>query len=642
MDMSKSLEIAKDRINPFFIQKIYWSWMSCLIGVEALANLINRFLEFQRLRDQSPTPSKPKSVFFRVYAALTVLARLVGSAALRPVLLFGRRVYTGPVMPWLFITAHFATTAVMCFYDLDTYNQWEWEEVGYRTGFTTIAQMPLVFILAGRQNIIGCLAGMGYQSLNWFHRWLARTLWLCATIHMGFWFRSWGRYSYITHQLRNEYYSQCGFAAWCVLTFIVISSAWPIRRLGYEFFVIQHLVMFIGFTVAVWLHVDEAVRAPVWASIGFLIFDRLVRYVWAAFINLSVFHKTAGTWRGLWTHHASFTPLSGNVARVTIQNPGARWKPGQHMFLTCHSIAPLQSHPFTIASIPEDGKIEFLIRAEKGATKRFWEHAVQNNVLEAADTAGSSENNRVVFLEGPYGKHRSLRQFDSLMLFAGGMGVTFTMPLLRDIVGRWKKASSQGDKPRLDVTRHIHFVWIIRSPEFYSWFGTELESVARDIDTCRRDAPDVIRDLKLSIYITEPGWMNLEDVLANQNQLGPAQTPAKTNLASNGGERRETADEHVPSPHSASRTNEGLATTKEEERSFTPQKMTLGGGRPSVDTIIRTTLQQNEGESAVVVCGPPALSDDVRRSVVCLTEERVADTGIGAQGIYLHVETFGW
>lgn len=48
MDMSKSLEIAKDRINPFFIQKIYWSWMSCLIGVVAMANLINRFLEFQR------------------------------------------------------------------------------------------------------------------------------------------------------------------------------------------------------------------------------------------------------------------------------------------------------------------------------------------------------------------------------------------------------------------------------------------------------------------------------------------------------------------------------------------------------------------------------------------------------------------
>lgn len=522
-------------------------------------------------------------MFFRVYAALTTLARLVGNAALRPVLLFGRRVYTGPVMPWLFVTAHFATTAVMCFYALDTYNQWEWEEVGYRTGFTTIAQMPLVFILTGRQNIIGCLAGMDYQSLNWFHRWLARTLWLCATIHMGFWFRSWGRYTYITHQLRNEYYSQCGFAAWCVLTFIVISSAWPIRRLGYEFFVIQHLVMFIGFTVAVWLHVDEAVKAPVWVSIGFLIFDRLVRYVWAVFINLSVFHKTAGTLRGLWTHHASFTPLSGNVTRVTIQNPGARWKPGQHMFLTCHSIAPLQSHPFTIASIPEDGKIEFLIRAEKGATKRFWEHAVQNNVLGAADTAGSSENNRVVFLEGPYGEHRSLRQFDSVMLFAGGMGVTFTMPLLR-----------------------------------------------------------VIRDLKLSIYITQPGWMNLEEVLANQSQLGPAQTPAKTKLASNGGEKRETADEHVPSPHSASRTNEGLATTKEEERSFTLQKMTLGGGRPSVDTIIRTALQQNEGESAVVVCGPPALSDDVRRSVVCLTEERVADTGIGAQGIYLHVETFGW
>lgn len=537
--------------------------------------------------------------------------------------------------------AHLASTAVTCFYGLNTQDQWEWEEVGYRTGFITIAQMPLVFILAGRENIIGFLVGADYQSLNWFHRWLARTLWLYATIHMGFWFRSWGRYDYLVHQLRNEYYSQCGFAAWFILTFIMISSVRPIRRLGYEFFVLQHLVMFIGFTVAVWLHIDEDVRTSLWMSIGFLVFDRVVRYVWAAYINLSVFHKTTGMSHGLWTHHASFTPLSGNVTRVTIQSPGARWKPGQHMFLTCHSIAPLQSHPFTIASIPEDQKIEFLIRAEKGATKRFWEYAVQKKVLGAADTGGSNENHRTVFLEGPYGAHRSVRQFDSVILFAGGMGATFTMPLLRDMVARWKKASEQGDKPHLDVTRHIHFVWIIRSLEFYSWFESELTSVFEDMEICRRDAQDVVRDLELSIYITGPRGAEMEQALANGGLLRSAHTPPKARLVSNVGKKRETADEHAIPPHSASPTNERSATTKNEERPFIPQQMTLGGGRPSVARIIRTSLEKAEGESAVVVCGPPSLSDEVRRSVLHLSNERAVHKGTGAQGIYLHVETFG-
>lgn len=546
-----------------------------------------------------------------------------------------------PVLQWSIVVAHFLATAATCFYDLKTQNQWEWEEVGYRTGFITIAQMPLVFILAGRENIIGFLVGVDYQSLNWFHRWLARTFWLCATIHMGFWFRSWGRYDYIVHQLRNEYYSQCGFAAWCILTFIMISSVWSIRRLAYEFFVLQHLLMFIGFTVAVWLHVDEKVWTSVWMSLGFLVFDRVVRYVWTTYINLSMFHKPTGMPRGLWTHHASFTPLFGNVTRIIIQDPGARWRPGQHMFLTCHSIAPLQSHPFTIASIPEDGKIEFLIRAETGATKRFWEHAVGNNVLEAADTIGSNVNRRTVFLEGPYGAHRPLRQFDSVILFAGGMGVTFTMPLLRDIVAQWKKGFSQDGKPHLDVTRHIHFVWSIRSPESYSWFRSELSSVFEDMDCCRRDAQDVVRDLELSIYITGPRAAEIEQALANEGLLESTQAPSKATLVSNVGGKREIVDEYAIPTHSAFVTNERPATTKDEERPFTPQQMTLGGGRPSVTRIIRTSLEKAEGESAVVVCGPPSLSDEVRRSVLYLSDERAVHKGTGAQGIYLHVETFG-
>jgi hypothetical protein len=70
--------------------------------------------------------------------------------------------------------------------------------------------------------------------------------------------------------------------------------------------------------------------------------------------------------------------------------------------------------------------------------------------------------------------------------------------------------------------------------------------------------------------------------------------------------------------------------------------LNLLSGRPQPRTIIRKVLEKAEGESAVVVCGPEGLSDDVRRSVVYLSDERAVHKGTGAQGIYLHVETFGW
>lgn len=63
-------------------------------------------------------------------------------------------------------------------------------------------------------------------------------------------------------------------------------------------------------------------------------------------------------------------------------------------------------------------------------------------------------------------------------------------------------------------------------------------------------------------------------------------------------------------------------------------------GRPHPRSIIRKVLEEAEGESAVVVCGPRGLQDDVRESVVGLSDERAVHKGTGAQGVYLHVEGF--
>lgn len=232
-------------------------------------------------------------LFFIFCATVIALLRESNYATLPPFSIGRRTVHFVPLGPVVIILANLVTVLVLCFYKLNTTNQWEWETVGYRTGFITIAQLPLIFLLAGRRNIIGYLTGMGYERLNWFHRWVSRTLWLTATIHMSFWFRNWGQYDYILHQLHNDALAKRGFAAWCILTFIVISSAAPVRRLSYELFVLQHLVTFVGFTVAVWLHAPEEVKVWAWVPIGLLVFDCVARYAWATYANLSIFHRAS-------------------------------------------------------------------------------------------------------------------------------------------------------------------------------------------------------------------------------------------------------------------------------------------------------------------------------------------------------------
>ncbi|KAJ5171147.1 Riboflavin synthase-like beta-barrel [Penicillium coprophilum] len=676
----------------FTLQKMYWAVVGSVVGAATVVNVLDRILARNRLRDSSLTPAKPKSLFFNIYATITATAREVSYATARPLRVGGLTLHFPPLGPVLIMLANLVVVMVLCFYKLDTLDPWKWENVGYRTGFIAICQLPLIFLLAGRQNIIGFLAGMSYVSLNWYHRWVARTLWLTTTIHMAFWFRNWGRWNYITYQLNNDPLAKRGFAAWVILTFIVISSFAPIRRLSYEFFVIQHLVTFLGFIIAVWMHAPDEVKAWVWIPIGLVVFDRVARYTWGAYANLAVFHRKTKS-NALWAHSATFTPLPGNVTCVTIENPGIGWQPGQHVFLTCHSIAPLQCHPFTIASIPEDNKMKFFIRAENGGTRRFFRYASKSESL-LGDGQVERMSETTVFIEGPYGSIRPLRQFDSVILLAGGMGATFTIPLLRDVVSAWKMESNGGKEQiptrlaRLTATKRLRFVWVIKSRSQLTYFDSELHSLLADVNECQRTNPNFEKEIEISIYITcdekldppistslplqahypptaesfrqdktkkvfEKDDISIHSVSA-ESELTPLPVASGGGCLPGGGccctvqiEDEEisttcacTCSGPAPVP-SEKATLDVKAPRSEELASNSIIYPNILSGRPTPRIIIRKVLEKAEGESAVVVCGPRGLADDVRRSVISLSDERAVHKGTGAQGIYLHVENFG-
>ncbi|EPS28493.1 hypothetical protein PDE_03439 [Penicillium oxalicum 114-2] len=690
------------------MQKMYWAVVGSAIGLATIVNILNRILARHRLQDTSLTPAKPKSFFFSTYATITAIVREAGYATIHPLTVGKYTFHFPPLGPVLIVLANLITILVLCFYKLDTYDVWQWENIGYSTGCIAICQMPLIFLLAGRQNIIGFLAGMSYASLNWYHRWVARTLWLTATIHMCFWFRDWGRYDYIAYELANDALPRRGLAAWCILTFILITSLRPIRSLSYEIFVLQHLITFIGFLVAVWMHVPAEVRAYIWIPIGLLVFDRLARYLWGAYVNIAVFHgRQDGKSNRLWAHSATLTPMPGNVTRVTINNPRVQWLAGQHVFLTCHSIAPLQCHPFTISSLPEDQKMEFFIRAKTGATRRLFRFASKSRSSSSSSAEVSAAQDRVVFIEGPYGAVRPLRQFDSVILLAGGTGATYTVPLLRDIVSVWRKErlseTSEGlvRAKRLAATKRIRFVWVIKSRAQLSLFEIQLQTALADVAECRSRQPNFVNELEISIYIT------CDEKLEGLNPAAPALAPAFTPLEAaqvfiagdqqslpkksgtvekdqvglrsmsvgsssssatpamvgkgclpGGGcccttqimdeEKIDTCVCTCSGPVRTETANPERDRVDEKRRTslenFAPSSMALPifAGRPHPRTIIRKVLEKAEGESAVIVCGPQGLSDDVRRNVVSLSDERAVHKGTGAQGIYLHVENFGY
>lgn len=590
---------------------------------------------------------------------------------------------------------------MLCFYKLDVSDRWSFEDVGYRTGFITICQLPLLFLLAGKRNIIGALIGSSYERINWLHRWASRCFLLTATIHMAYWFADWAPYGYIGTKIRTDPITKHGVIAWAILLWITFSSMTPIRELSYELFVVQHIISFAGFIGMVYLHVPAEVRQWIWICVGLFFFDRLLRGLFYVHNNLSVLHpsqKRDGTMGKFWGLTAEFTPLSNNITRVTIHNPPVSWAPGQHVFLSCQSLAPMQAHPFTIASLPGDGKMEFYIQSKRGGTKKLHHYAEKCGLDLPQNRA--DKNTSSVAIEGPYGRVRSLKQFDSVVLLAGSTGATFTMPLLRDLVSSWHEASGQSKSTReKPVVRRIRFVWIVKSGSQLKWFAGQLRQVLEVTVQLRDAGYDV--DLEISAFITcdETFTSEQKSMLAT---LHPAKLPALSghgliNEARNSTDLDKEYDEKDPlegekidirevetaassihsispetscgpngtccckntiaSESSASASNavctcncgavDQRSSLSSINESSKPQPLlhpsiSIFSGRPACKNIVRKTLEQAKGESAVVVCGPRGLVDDVRAATVAFSDERAVHKGTGAQGIWLHTEAFGY
>ena len=708
-----------------YMQATYWVVVGGAIGVATLTNILNNIIFRQRIFCRcSDTPAKPKNFILSTYATLTAIARESSNVAIP--LALSRRLHLSSITLGRFslVMAELVLVLVLCFYKLDPTDQWQWEHLGYRTGCIATAQLPLVVLLAGKNNIVGFLIGSSYERLSWLHRWVARILFLTVTIHMGFWFTDWARYDYVKVKLTTDSITQRGFAAWCILLWIVLSSFVTFRRWNYEFFVIQHLFSFVGLLAAIFLHLPTDQKAYIWIPIVLCIFDRTLRTLFVLYTNLSIFHpSTVGN--GLWTCAATLEPLGCDTSRIIIDNPPISWRPGQHVFFSCHGIVPLQSHPFTIASIPSDNKMVFLAKSKAGATKRFFNCAEQCQSLPATDRDLRSNKTFTAAIDGPYGRMRPLQQFDSVFLIAGSSGGSFTVPLMRDIVASWRQALAIS-MPRRNllwanegtVSRYIRFVWVIKSSDHYAWFASQFAQVAEDIEHLRLGNQDVT--IEMSIYITcdtnleaeaaavrkstlplfseqaektpdilptpDIDTANAKDISASSNDQTPTkeQITSKKTCGPNGTcccattiEDEDMVDKvesqpccccnDSPPPSTShalplcdSRANKKSTDQLSMPYSDTPNTLTLSPderkaqptsfhpsiavltGRPRPKTLIRKTLEQALGESAVVVCGPSGLVDDVRRSVVALGDERAVHKGTGAQGVYFWAEEFGY
>ena len=570
----------------------------------------------------------------------------------------------------LLISANLALLLSLVFYGWDVEDRRNWEAMAVHTGWITLAQLPLVFLLAGKRNLIGYATGTSYERLNWIHRWVARCMFITATIHLGYFFRTWAQYDYIKRKLEIDIITRRGLCAWCILLWIVLSSFAPIRGWRYELFVAQHVISFIGFIVMVRLHTPNNAHVYVWVPVAIFFLDRALRIIYMLYTNLAIFHpRRLPKLSGPFTCNATFHALSDKATRVVILDPPFGWGPGQHAFVSCHSLVPLQSHPFTITTLSSDNSLEFVIRTQKGGTGKLFDYAC---VLPV-----NKDKSKTVIIDGPYGQVRPLEQFDTVFLLAGGAGSTFIIPLLRDLV-RLRRES----KPM--VTRKIRLVWVVRSSTQISWFAKEIADAMATLEKF----DGLI--LETSVYVTcgvlsalpsrspsQNGFLDgtnsgamaaekTEDAAAEESELcggdrcccqevlEDEDAIIEANKAD--GEKKQVccccSQSTVPHPKipktigdtgsAGARSQDSTSSQNSFAASLYLPPEHIFSGRPAIKNLLNKELEKALGESAVVVCGPAELIQKTRQVVVALSDERAVHKGTGAQGVSLPSLIFVW
>src|SRR3569833_3635161 len=171
---------------------------------------------------------------------------------------------------------------------------------------------------------------------------------------------------------------------------------------------------------------------------------------------------------------AAITLMTENAIKISIPTQ-MRWKPGQYVYLRMPGISLFENHPFTIASLcSEDFPSEYgenyrdcvlVFRPYGGFTRK---------VLETAIEKGPWHTYRA-FLDGPYGgMRRELAAFDTVILIAGGSGITSLMSQLLHLIMRMHDSKTITKKIVKNKTKKHH--------KTKDWFREELR-------ICRESAP---------------------------------------------------------------------------------------------------------------------------------------------------------
>jgi len=302
-----------------------------------------------------------------------------------------------------------------------------WEYAAAGLGLIGLGAMAVQFVTSGR---IGVVSGQfGIDKLMAFHKFAAWWVLVALILHpLAYVAPTWLENPDLGFERLMAYLTlpryRSGVIALIALTLLVASSALRDRLpWRYEVWRASHVILALA-AIGGGLH--HAITAGRFSAIG------AVRgFWWAEGAAVIAIMAALYGWRWLSLHRRpwrleSVTKLADRLWELDIA-PTSRAQPlnyhaGQFVWMTVgRNRFPLLDHPFSIASSPAHAGLRLIIKEAGDFTRHV----------------GRLAPGTAIGIDGPYGDFTlEAHEGDSVLLFAGGVGIAPIMGLLRDLVAR--------------------------------------------------------------------------------------------------------------------------------------------------------------------------------------------------------------
>ncbi|EKV18859.1 FRE family ferric-chelate reductase, putative [Penicillium digitatum PHI26] len=487
-----------------------------------------------------------------------------------------------------------------------------------RTGIMSFANLPLLWLFGGRNNIFLWSTGWSFATFNLFHRHVARVATVQAIVHSVLYVVIFIQTGKVWRNM-SKTYVLWGILGTFVMILLLITSLDRIRIATYELFLIAHVVLSILTLIACFYHTvvfeGNEYWKYLWPSVAIWVIDRFLRIVRLCYCNL---HVSVSSRRLVKVSESCMVyDETADVVRLEVRPgmPLLQPSPGQYYFLyQPFRFSGWESHPFTVgawsyeigdrtslappfegnliksldvSNVPllaggasdrdyqgnsESGssgekelsklKLTFWVRPYDGWTKKLRQQCLSSPAKTSETT---------ILLEGPYGDTFPLWRYESVLFLVGGTGIASAVPYIQDHLRRSVEEWNGRLGDEKTCVRDMELVWTAKQARFIR-------------DVSRRELKEALKreDFSASFYAMRD-----------------------------------------------------FATSSEDPTDF---GIEIQSGRPNLQSLIisRASETCSAGTSlAILVCGPPRMADEARAATHLAMRQ-------GYRSIKFVEESFTW